>query len=298
MRIGIDLGGSKIEGIILDAGFQLRARQRIDTPAGDYNAIVNAVVDLVAMLQSEAGQQLTVGIGTPGSLSPDSGLMRNCNSTCLNGKPLKQDLEKLLGYNIRLENDANCFALTEALMGAGRDYKSVFGVIIGTGTGGGIVINKSLLTGPNGIAGEWGHNTVPAAIAHLLGKARPCYCGRSNCIETVLSGPGMSLTHQEHAGSALPAKRITELARAGDEAAMATLARYSEMLAGCLATVINVVDPEVIVLGGGLSNIETLYQDVPRYLASHVFSDAMLTTLSPPAFGDASGARGAACLWS
>lgn len=297
MRIGIDLGGSKIEGIILDADFQVRERQRIDTPSDDYDAILKRVIELVTQLQSAAGRQLDVGIGTPGSLSPTTGLMRNCNSTCLNGRPLKQDLEQLLGYEIRLENDANCFALSEATMGAGRGYQSVFGVIIGTGTGGAIVVNKTLLTGANGITGEWGHNTVPTAISHLLAGDRPCYCGRVNCLETILSGPGMSLTHEELCGVSMSARDIATQAKAGDENAMATLVRYSEMLAACLATVINIIDPEVIVLGGGLSNIESLYREVPAHLNAHVFSDSVATKLSPPVFGDASGALGAACLW-
>lgn len=297
MRIGIDLGGTKIEGIILARDYSVLTCKRVPTPAGDYTQTVNAVCALVETLQSEAGQKLSVGIGTPGTLVPQTGTMKNCNSTCLNGKALKDDIEAVLGYPVRMENDANCFALSEALSGAGKDYRSVFGVIIGTGTGGGFVFDRSLVTGPNGICGEWGHAAIPATARHLIGEDRACYCGRVNCIETVLSGSGLGQTHFELSGEQLPAQEIARRARQQHPQAMASIDIYCAQLAACLATLINILDPHAIVLGGGLSNIERIYQQVPALLPDHVFSDQVLTRLLPPAFGDASGARGAACLW-
>ena len=298
MRIGIDLGGTKIEGIILKSGGELQEKIRIDTPGQDYDSVLQAVVDVINSLQEKAAQQLTVGIGTPGTLSMPSEVMKNCNSVCLNGRSLKKDLESALGYEVRLENDANCFTLSEAHYGAGATAKSVFGVIIGTGTGGGVVIDKKLLTGPNSIAGEWGHNSLPGSALALIDGQRSCYCGRSNCIETVLSGRGLSQTHFERTGEQLSAKEIAEAAGAGAPGVYATLEIYCQQLAQCMATVVNILDPEVIVLGGGLSNIALLYEKVPVFMADHVFTDNVLTRLAAPRFGDASGARGAACLWS
>lgn len=297
MRIGIDLGGSKIEGIVLAPDYSVVAKHRVATPANDYQQTVAVVCALINQLQSEAGITLSVGIGTPGALSARTGTMKNCNSICLNGRPLKSDIEKQLGYSVRLENDANCFALSEALHGSGRPYHSVFGVILGTGTGGGLVIDKTLVTGPNGISGEWGHNPFPAPIRKLIADDRKCYCGRINCVETILSGRGLSQTHRETHGESLLASEIAERAQAREESALVTIDTYCAQLAACLASVINILDPEVIVLGGGLSNIQQIYDMTPAHLGKHVFSDSVATRLLPPAFGDASGARGAACLW-
>lgn len=300
-RIGIDLGGTKIEGIVLDPDNHVSQRLRVATPKNTYTETVEAACLVVEELQQSSKQLLSVGFGTPGSLSPETGLMRNCNSTALNDRPLKSDLEARLGYSIRLENDANCFTLSEAVMGAGKGARTVFGVIIGTGTGGGIVVGKQLLNGPNGIAGEWGHNTIPVAVAALLGAERDCYCGRKNCIETVLSGAGLMTTYKEmHGAGELPvwnAQQLAELAAKNDTKALSALRRYSEQLAGCLATVINTLDPDTIVLGGGLSNINSLYPMLAEFLPKHVFSDFFATPILPPKHGAASGALGAACLW-
>lgn len=298
MRIGVDLGGTKIEGIILCDDGSVAEKIRIDTPAEDYPRVVAAICDVVEQLQEKSGQRLRVGIGTPGALSMPSELMKNCNSICLNGRPLKKDIEASLGYEIRMENDANCFALSEANYGAGSEAGTVFGVILGTGTGGGIVVNKTLLTGPNSIAGEWGHNAIPASVRELIGDDRTCYCGRKNCIETVLSGRGLKQTYLEQTKNTLEASEIADKARLGDEGAADCIQLYCRQLAHCLATVVNIIDPHMIVLGGGLSKIEELYRAVPHYMEGYVFTDVIKTRLSPPSFGDASGARGAACLWN
>ena len=300
-RIGIDLGGTKIEGIVLDPDNHVSQRLRVATPKNAYSETIEAACLIVEELQQDSQQRLSVGFGTPGSLSPKTGLMRNCNSTALNDKPLKSDLEDRLGYSIRLENDANCFALSEAVLGAGKGARTVFGVIIGTGTGGGIVVGEQLLNGPNGIAGEWGHNTIPVAVAALIGAERDCYCGRKNCIETVLSGAGLIATyremHSKEAQAVLDAQQLAALADKDEAKALTALRRYSEQLAGCLATVINTLDPDAIVLGGGLSNINSLYPLLAEFLPEHVFSDYFATPILPPTHGDASGALGAACLW-
>lgn len=297
MRIGIDLGGSKIEGVVLANDGTVVHKLREPTPAGDYHAVVATLCDIVNALQATAPARLSVGIGTPGALSQPSGLMKNSNSVQLNGKPLQRDIEAQLGYAVRLENDANCFALSEAHFGAARQANTVFGVIIGTGTGGGIVVNRQLLCGPNSIAGEWGHNALPSSARSLIDADRTCYCGRVNCIETVLSGRGLSATFQERHASEKSAKEIAELASRGDAAASECIAVYCDQLARCLATVVNIIDPHMIVLGGGLSNIAALYEQVPRLMRPFVFTDELHTLLAPPTFGDASGALGAACLW-
>lgn len=297
MRIGVDLGGTKIEGIILTSEGEISQKIRVATPGESYKKTLNAVCQVITQLQNQSRPSLKVGIGTPGTLSHLSGLMKNCNSICLNGEALKSDIESKLGYEIRLENDANCFALSEAHYGAGKNSKSVFGVIIGTGTGGGIVINDQLLTGPNNIVGEWGHNSLPSSARELIAEDRVCYCGRRNCIETVLSGRGLKQSHLEKFGTQIEADKIAELAMAKDLAASESLKIYSKQLARCLATIVNVIDPEVIVLGGGLSNIGSLYNSVPIDMAEYVFTDDLQTRIAPPKFGDASGARGAACLW-
>ena len=290
MRIGIDLGGTKIEGILMADSGDILQRYRVDTPQGDYPQTLQQIRSLIDQLTDD--KQLPIGIGTPGAPSPETGLMRNANSTCLNGQPLQQDLEELLQRPVRVANDADCFALSEASDGAGKDANSVFGVIVGTGTGGGLVIQKQLLQGPNAIAGEWGHNPLPWPQENEL-PGPQCYCGKQGCVETWLSGPGLARDH----GGEIQAKEIIQQAKQGEKQALATLERYYDRMARCLALVINIVDPDVIVLGGGLSNVETLYNEVPRRLPRYVFSDTLKTQLKPPVHGDSSGVRGAAWLW-
>ena len=280
--------------MLADDGAML-ARQRVTTPAGDYAATLTAIVDLIAQLEHDCGQRCRIGVGTPGARSPTSGLLRNANSVWLNDRPFDTDLRGRLGRPIRVANDADCFTLSEATDGAARGAQSVFGVIIGTGTGGGIVIDGRLLAGPNAIAGEWGHNPLPWATA----DERPgpaCYCGKHGCIETFLSGPGMQQDYDDGKQS-VTAADIVELAGTGEPAATACLERYEDRLARSLASVINLIDPEVIVLGGGLSRIQRLYHTVPTIWGRYVFSDRVQTRLVPPRHGDSSGVRGAAWLW-
>jgi len=293
MRIGIDLGGTKIEGIAISADGATRVRCRIPAPRGDYGRTLTAVVDLVHQIEREIGARGSVGIGIPGAVSPATQLIKNANSTWLIGRPLAEDIARLLDRPVRLANDANCFALSEATDGAGADADVVFGVILGTGTGAGIVVHGKVLTGANAIAGEWGHNPLPAPNE----EERPgpaCYCGRLGCIETFLSGPGLA---RDYAGGVINAEEIVVRAAGGEGLALATLARYEERLARALAGVINIIDPDVIVLGGGLSNIERLYVSVPRLWEPHVFSDRVTTRLVRAMHGDSSGVRGAAWLW-
>ncbi len=282
-RIGIDLGGTKIEAIALDGSGREVFRKRIASPRGDYAATLESIGSLVG----EAGAG-SVGIGTPGAISRVNGLVKNANSTWLNGKPLKQDLERALGREVRIENDANCFALSEAVDGAGKGAEVVFGVILGTGVGGGIVVRGRLIHGANAIAGEWGHNPLPLPAAGDL-PLPPCYCGRAGCIETYLSGPGLAADYERVTGRRVPTEEVVS-----DEK---TMARYEDRLARALAGVINVLDPDVIVLGGGMSNVARLYTEVPRLWTRYVFSDRVATRLSPPVHGDSSGVRGAAWLW-
>jgi len=291
-RIGIDLGGTKIEAIVLDGDGRECLRKRVPTPQTDYPATVATMVALVRELEAELGVSASVGIGTPGAPSTRDGRMKNANSTCLIGQPLKDDLEAALERPIRLENDANCFAVSEAIDGAAAGAHVVFGVIIGTGVGGGIVIDGRPLTGANAIAGEWGHNPLADAS-----EPSPCYCGRLGCVETWLSGPGLAADHLKLTGQSLDARGIAEAAAKGDGAAEATLQRYEARMARALATVINILDPDVIVLGGGLSQLQRLYDNVPRLWVPHVFSDTIATRLVPPVHGDSSGVRGAAWLW-
>jgi len=296
MRIGIDVGGTKIEGIVLDDEGEIRARSRVLTPRGDYAGTVAAIVGLVQAFESGQGGPMSVGLGIPGTTSRATGLVKNANSVWLNGRPLREDLEQALSRPIRLANDANCFALSEATDGAGAGAEVVFGVILGTGTGGGVVVRGRVLTGPNGVAGEWGHNPLPWPE----GDERPgpaCYCGLSGCIETFLSGPGFAADHRAVTHEALSSEAIVAAAAVGEPVAAASLARYEARLARALASVINVLDPDVIVLGGGLSQIAQLYDAVPRLWASWVFSDRVDTRLVPPRHGDSSGVRGAAWLW-
>jgi fructokinase len=273
LRIGIDLGGTKIEAVALDDGGREVFRKRIPAPRGDYQQTLDSLAGLI----HDAGEG-TVGIGIPGSISRTTGLMKGSNSTWLIGKPIKQDLEKRLGREVRMENDANCFALSEATDGAGRGAEVVFGVILGTGVGGGVVVGGRVLVGPNGIAGEWGHNPLPTPAPVDL-PLRPCYCGRAGCVETYLSGPAFA----------------ADKAQLGEDEAFS---RYAERLARSLATVINVLDPDVVVLGGGVSNMERLYEAVPRLWGRYVFSDRVTTRLARHSHGDSSGVRGAAWLWN
>ncbi len=296
MRIGIDLGGTKIEGIALDDDGHEITRQRVATPQGEYHATLKAIVGLIEEIEKVTAQKGSIGIGTPGALSPATGLLRNSNSVCMNGMPVKQDLETLLKRPIRVMNDANCFALSEATDGAAAGAAVVFGVIVGTGTGAGVVVNGEALTGPNAIAGEWGHNPLPWPRDDER-PGRQCYCGKFGCIETFLSGPGMAADHLQHTGESLKSQDIVARAAKGDDRAEQTLQRYEDCMARGLAHVINIVDPDVIVLGGGMSNIQRLYQNVPDIWGKYVFSDKVFTRLVPPKFGDSSGVRGAAWLW-
>jgi len=294
-RLGIDLGGTKIEILALDDSGAERFRRRVPTPRGDYAATLDAIVALVADAERALGARSTVGVGIPGAPSRATGLVKNANSTWLIGKPLKQDLERLLAREVHLANDANCFALSEAVDGAGRGFDVVFGVILGTGVGGGIVVHGRILEGPNAIAGEWGHNPLPLPEADDL-PLPDCYCGRAGCIETYLSGPGMAADHRRATGAALETLDIVARAGQGDAGCAATLLRYERRLARALAAVINIVDPDVIVLGGGLSNIDSLYERVPALWGAQVFSDEVRTRLLRHAHGDSSGVRGAAWL--
>ena len=296
MRIGIDLGGTKIEGILLDEAGAVVARRRVATPRDDYEATVGAVAALARELEGEAGTTATVGVGTPGAISPARGVMKNANSTWLNGRPLAVDLERALGRPVRLANDANCFALSEAVDGAAAGADVVFGVIVGTGTGAGIVVRGGVLTGPNAVAGEWGHNGLPWPEPGEW-PGPPCYCGRTGCIETFLSGPGLAQDHREATGRDWETSAIDRAAAEGDPDAEASLLRYTSRMARALASIINVLDPDVIVLGGGMSNLTRLYTDVPRQWSRWVFSDRVDTALRPPRHGDSSGVRGAAWLW-
>ena len=297
LRLGVDLGGTKIEIVALGPAGAMRHRERVETPAGDYAATIEAIARLVEATEERLGERGSVGIATPGALSAVNGRIKNANSTCLNQRALKEDLEARLGREVRVENDANCFALSEATDGGGEGAASVFGVILGTGVGGGIVVGGKVLKGANAIAGEWGHNPLPSPTMddHPLPV---CYCGRRGCIETYLSGPGFAADHARTAGERASAAEIASRAAAGDPASRVSLDRYAERLARSLAGVINVLDPEVIVLGGGLSNLETLYDAVPRLWGAHVFSDEVRTRLVRPAHGDSSGVRGAAWLWN
>lgn len=296
LRIGIDLGGTKIELLALDASGRVLLRRRRQTPQGDYLATVRAVGEFVETAESDLGRRGRVGVGIPGAESTVHGRIKNANSTCLIGQTLRQDLEKVLQREIRLANDANCFALSEAVDGAGRGADVVFGVILGTGVGGGVVVRQHVLTGANRIAGEWGHNPLPLPDEESLPPVQ-CYCGRLGCVETWLSGPALCRDHWRHCGQSLTAEEIAARASAGDVSCDETLWRYERRLAKALAQVVNVLDPEVIVLGGGLSNIDRLYQAVPQLWAAHVFSDAIQTRLVRNLHGDSSGVRGAAWLW-
>jgi fructokinase len=296
VRIGVDLGGTKIEAAALDAEDALLRRRRVPTPRGDYAATIAAIAGLVRELEQDIGCRGQVGVGTPGAISPFTGRLRNANSVWLNDRPLGDDLERALGRPLRLANDADCFTLSEAVDGAAAGAASVFGVIIGTGTGGGIAVGGRLLAGPNAIAGEWGHNPLPwPRPDEYPGPA--CYCGKRGCIETFCSGPGLSADLERASGRTLDGPAIVAAAAAGDAEAEAALARHEDRLARALAGVINLLDPEVIVLGGGLSNLQRLYASLPVLIPRHLFADGFATQIRPPRFGDSSGVRGAAMLW-
>jgi predicted NBD/HSP70 family sugar kinase len=291
--IGIDLGGTKIEVAVLNPQGVVLYRQRTDTPRGDYSATIASVVSLVGAAESWLGNSATVGIATPGALA--DGKIKNANSVWLNNKPLKSDLESALARPVSVCNDANCFALSESIDGAARDAEVVFGVILGTGTGAGVVVNKKPLTGCNSIAGEWGHNPLPWLDDDDL-PVFDCYCGKQGCVETYLSGPGFAKRYNMLTDNQLSAKQIIERVATGDREAHRQLGHYQRRLAKALAAVINILDPDVIVLGGGMSNITSLYQTVPKLWVEYVFSDTVLTQLVPPVHGDSSGVRGAAWL--
>ena len=290
------MGGTKIEILVLDGQGHEMLRKRIPTPKEDYQAILNAISSLVNESEEQLNLKCSIGVGTPGSFSPDSNLLRNSNSICLNGKPVKQDLEKTLDREIRITNDANCFALSEAVDGAAKDANAVFGVILGTGVGAGIVINKKVLVGCNAIAGEWGHNPLPWPDQNEL-ELTKCWCGRRGCIETFLSGAGLENDFEQLAKFKLSAKEINLQAEKGSPAAAKAMQIYENRLAKSLAHIINILDPDVIVLGGGLSNINRLYEVVPGIWNEWIFSECIITKLMPPSHGDSSGVRGAAWLW-
>ncbi len=295
LRLGIDLGGTKTEIIALSDDGRELLRERVKTERGDYRATLETIASLVAHAEQALGERATVGIGTPGAVSPSTGLMRNCNSTWLNGQPLLADLTRRLDRNVRIENDANCFALSEATDGAGAGHRVVFGVILGTGVGGGIVVDGRLLSGPNRIAGEWGHNPLPWPRNDERPGPR-CYCGKDGCIETFLSGPALTIDHARHNGVELDAEEIADAAKRGEACSVASMERYEQRLARALANVINVLDPDAIVLGGGMSNIARWYDNVPTLWTQWVFSDRVDTPLLHNRHGDSSGVRGAAWL--
>jgi fructokinase len=297
----MDLGGTKIEAALLAADGRELWRRRVATPAGDYAATVQAVAALAAAARRETGLAASIGLGTPGTADA-SGRMKNCNSTCLNGQPLQRDLEAVLGQPVRLANDANCLALSEATDGAGAGAAVVFAAVLGTGVGGAIAVQGRVLTGPNGLAGEWGHNPLPwpdEAEQRGAAAGAACYCGRRGCIETWLSGPGLAADHRQTGGQDLSAAEIALAAQAGDRACQATLERHAGRLARALATVVNLLDPDVIVLGGGLSQLPQIYARVPALWGNWVFggTEGLRTRLLPSQHGDASGVRGAAWLW-
>lgn len=298
MRIGIDLGGTKIEGIALGPSGEEMARQRIDTPQGAYEETITVIHTLVERLEREVGRRCSVGVATPGAISPASGLIKNANSTRLNGRPLDTDLTRALDRPVRLANDANCFAVSEASDGAAAGAAVVFGVILGTGVGGGVVIDGKPLTGLHAIAGEWGHNALPMPQDDERPGA-PCYCGRHGCVETWLSGPALSRQFQEMTGKSLRPTEIADAAANGDLQAADLMERYCDRLARALSNVINLIDPDAIVLGGGLSRIGLLYRRVPEIWHRNIFSEPghIRTKLLPPKHGDSSGVRGAAWLW-
>jgi fructokinase len=311
LTIGVDLGGTKIEAVLLTANGEISAKHRIATPKNDYKATLFAIGEVIEQLllkdthDQSVTQRLPIGIGTPGAVSLKTGLLMNCNSTCLNGKPLAEDLEALLQRPVRIANDADCFTLSEASNGAAANSNTVFGVILGTGVGGGVVFNQQLAQGVNAICGEWGHNTLPLAAYQpddgelpAPTEQRPCFCGRQNCVETWLAGPGFEKSYQSLTGVELIAAEIISSIEVGNNEAELLLHQYCNLLSLALSNVINILDPGTIVLGGGMSNIKQLYTLLPKYLPRYVFSDQLHTRIVAAQFGDSSGVRGAAWLWS
>lgn len=296
IRIGIDLGGTKIEAIALESDGTIRARRRVPAPRGDYQATVTALRDLAQAVESEAGATGPIGVGIPGTISPATGLIKNANSVWLIGHPLDQDLANATGRSVRLANDANCFALSEASDGAGADHSVVFGVILGTGCGSGIVVDGRIVSGPNSIAGEWGHNPLPWPQPDELPGPK-CYCGKFGCQETFMAGTGLERDFRDQTGRDLKGPDIVAAAEAGDAQAEAALQRYEHRLARGLAAILNVLDPDIVVLGGGMSNQDRLYRNVPKLWGAFVFSDTVVTPLVKNRHGDSSGVRGAAWLW-
>lgn len=297
MRIGIDLGGTKISVIALDTGGSTLFEKRIKTPRNDYGGTISAMRDLVSLTEASTAQSGTVGIGIPGSISPRTGLVQNANSIWLNEKPFEDDLSKALKRDIRLANDANCFALSEAIDGTAKIYDSVFGVILGTGCGGALVLDKKLINGPRSITGEWGHVPLPWMTANEH-PGPSCWCGLTGCMETFVSGPAISEDHKRQTGEDFTAEQLHDRALHGDKKALASLARHSSRLARGLAMITNIYDPEIIVLGGGLSKMAHLYEQLPDLIAPYIFSDDKSIRISPPMHGDAGGVRGAAWLWN
>ena len=296
MRIGVDLGGTKTEVIVLDERGEVLMRERRPTPAGNYAATLDCIADLVTEARARTGPAASIGIATPGALSARSGLIKNSNSTVLNGKPLQRDLSARLGQEVRLENDANCFALSEAVDGAAAAHRVVFGVILGTGVGGGIVIDRRIEAGRNHIGGEWGHNPLPWMQPDEFPGTR-CYCGKLGCIEMFLSGRGLTRDFRNRGGGEQSVEEIVRSAEHGEMLARECLASYTDRLARALSSVVNVLDPDALVLGGGLSNIEALYREVPSLLSQYAFSDGVDSPLLRARHGDSSGVRGAAWLW-
>ncbi len=294
-KLGIDLGGTKTEVVVLDPDQGPIYRERIATPANSYDEILAMIAALVKNAQADLGQEMTIGIGIPGAISPATGILRNSNTVCMNGRPFLSDVENLLGAKVRIENDANCFTLSEALEGAAQGYGIVFGVIVGTGTGGGLVIDGKLVNGPHSISGEWGHNPLPWQSDQE--GAPDCYCGKQACIETFLSGPGLAHSFQTRFGRQLSSEEIIAAADADDADCCKMIDTYHDQMARSLAHVINIIDPHAIVLGGGMSNIDSIYREVPGRLSAYVFSDFVATPILKAERGDASGVYGAALLW-
>jgi fructokinase len=297
VRIGIDWGGTKIEALAMDADGRELRRVRIPTPRHDYEGSIRAAAEMVASIEREVGPTGPIGVGIPGTIVPATNLVKNANSTWLNGRPLEKDLSVALGREVRCANDANCLAVSEAVDGAAAGQSVVFAAILGTGCGAGIALDGRMHSGPNGLAGEWGHNPLPWQRPDEY-PGDPCYCGQCGCIERWLSGPALEEDYRRASGSALPGAEIASAAEAGDPRAMAALERYEDRLARALAHVVNLLDPDIVVLGGGLSRIERLYRSVPPKIVKWVFGKSAATLMVPAKYGDSSGVRGAARLWS
>ncbi|MFT5693682.1 MAG: fructokinase [Oceanicoccus sp.] len=295
-KVGIDIGGTKIETLALSTTGEELFRRRIATPDNNYEHLLSSVSELVSFIDKSVGSDFSLGVGAPGSVSALTGAMKNCNSTCINGQYLQRDLERRLKRPVIIANDANCFALSESIDGSARGESVVFGVILGTGVGGGLVVNDHLIVGPNAIGSEWGHNLLPGIGTEFDAEERLCYCGRLNCIETYLSGPGLVKTYQKYNRKTLSAKRVVQEAAAGTVGALQSIELYQRQLAYGLSQVVNILDPDVIVLGGGISNIQSTYEVVPKLWKKHIFSDTVNTRLVAAEHGDSSGVRGAVWL--